>query len=56
MIDKYVFALAVACITSSAFAQGDIAPSDGSVLPFPPTSDRKRRGAYAATIKDGTAG
>ena len=37
MIDKYVFAFAVACITSSAFAQGDIAPSDGSVLPFPPT-------------------
>ncbi len=37
MIDKYLFAFAVACITSSAFAQGDIAPSDGSVLPFPPT-------------------
>jgi arylsulfatase A-like enzyme len=37
MIDKYAFAFAVACITSSAFAQGDIAPSDGSVLPFSPT-------------------
>ena len=37
MIDRYVLAFAVACITSSAFAQGDIAPSDGSVLPFPPT-------------------
>ena len=36
MIDRYVLAFAVACITSSAFAQGD-APSDGSVLPFPPT-------------------